>query len=339
MRDRRTFAATTPSILGLAALALAACAAGDVADEDGEEAATASEALATCSAYGAPKAMGTVAWTVPSSSRDAVDEGSGIAASWRHSGIYWLIDDGSAADNGADARFFAVDRNGNARGRYKLSAPAANIDWEDAAVGPCSGAGLGAGSCLYIADIGNNGGGRTKLHVYVTPEPTALAAGFETRTVSNWKKITFSYAGGLTRNAESLLVHPVTGDVYVVTKKGGDAEVFVMRAPVGATVVAQRLAVLPQSRFRNAPFTAADFHPDGRRVILRTSRDGGTFTEIRNTGSRWDDIWATATSQIVGPWAGPPEGQGEAVTYSRSGVALYSFGEGRNRPLHRTGCR
>jgi hypothetical protein len=318
---------------------LALLAAGCAADVPEEDVGASSAALATCTAYGAPVSMGTIEWTVANPSKDQVNEGSGIAASWIHDSVYYVIDDGSAADNGADARFFAIDRTGKARGRFKLSSGAANVDWEDVAVGPCKNAGLGAGSCVFIADVGNNGGGRVKLDLYVMPEPTNTGAGFDTRAVSNWKKFTFQYAGGITRNAESLLVHPVTGDVYVVTKKGGDAEVFKMPAPLTSSMVAQRIALLPQTRFHNAPFTGADFHPDGRRVILRTSKDGGTLTEIRNTGSGWDDVWATATSTVVGPFATPSEGQAEAVTYSRSGVSLYTFGEGTGRDLNRTGCR
>ena len=112
-----------------------------------------------------------------------------------------------------------------------------------------------------------------------------------------------------------------------------------MPAPLATRMVAQKIAVLPEARFRVDFFTGADFHPDGRRLVLRTATDGGTLTEVRNTGASWDDIWKTETSELVGPWTGTPEGGAEAVTYSRSGVSLYTFSEGTNRRLARTGCR
>src|SRR5262245_21722516 len=71
-------------------------------------------------------------------------EASGLAASRTTAGCLW-----SHGDSGAP-EIVAVDTKGKVIGR--VSVPDATlVDWEAMAAGPC-----GSGSCLYVADIGDN---------------------------------------------------------------------------------------------------------------------------------------------------------------------------------------
>src|SRR5687767_2251902 len=78
------------------------------------------------------------------SSLPALPEASGVALSRRSPGLLW-----SHNDSG-EPMVFAVDTAGVAKGRVRV-AGARVTDWEDISVGPCA-----QGSCLYIADIGDN---------------------------------------------------------------------------------------------------------------------------------------------------------------------------------------
>jgi len=95
-----------------------------------------------------------------------ITEGSGIAKSRRHRGVYWVEN-----DSGDSARFFAVDITG------KIVAPPGmtdatykgisvvggkNVDWEDMIL---------EGRNLVISDMGNNGNKRKDLGVYIVAEP------------------------------------------------------------------------------------------------------------------------------------------------------------------------
>ena len=86
-------------------------------------------------------------------------EGSGVALSRRTPGLLW-----SHNDSGPPM-LIALDASGAAKGRVTVAGARVG-DWEDVSAGPCP-----QGSCLYIADIGDNNGVRRSITVYRVPEP------------------------------------------------------------------------------------------------------------------------------------------------------------------------
>lgn len=102
-------------------------------------------------------------------------EASGLTLSHRTPGLLW-----SHNDSGPPA-ILAINASGAVQGRVQVSNATVD-DWEDITAGPCPG-----GSCLYIADIGDNGKGRRNITIYRVPEPqpgdgkTAPAGAFTAR--------------------------------------------------------------------------------------------------------------------------------------------------------------
>jgi hypothetical protein len=86
-------------------------------------------------------------------------EASGLAASRRTPGVLW------AHNDSGDPFVFALTATGGVKGRVFVTG-ARVWDWEDIAVGPCAN-----GTCLYIADIGDNDRRRQSVTIYRTPEP------------------------------------------------------------------------------------------------------------------------------------------------------------------------
>src|SRR4051812_33128574 len=86
----------------------------------------------------------------------AIVEASGIVASRRHPGIFWVHN-----DSGNPPALFAIRRDGTVVREFRIAAP--NIDWEDVA---CDGDGH-----LYLGDIGNNGGLLAVRAIYRIDEP------------------------------------------------------------------------------------------------------------------------------------------------------------------------
>src|SRR5215212_2800505 len=128
-----------------------------------------------------------------------IPEASGIAASQRAPDLFWMINDSGRPG------LFAVDENGQVRGRVNV-AGAELIDWEDVSIGRCDN-----GSCLYIADIGDNDARRSSIKLYRMPEPAAhekarQADGMDVR-----------YPDG-PHDAEAMFVLP-DNNLYVITKE------------------------------------------------------------------------------------------------------------------------
>ena len=77
-------------------------------------------------------------------------------------------------------------------------------------------------SYLYIGDIGDNSERRSEIIVYRVPEPTITAADASStkskpRVTESAEAIHLRYPDGK-HDAETLMVHPVTGSLFIVTK-------------------------------------------------------------------------------------------------------------------------
>jgi len=253
--------------------------------------------------YGPPALLGRLA--------PSVDESSGLAASRRNPGLVWTHN-----DSGDDPLVYCADRQARSCGTWLVTGAAAR-DWEDMAVGPGPEAGR---SYLYLGDIGDNLGDQGRVAVYRVPEPAAPAAPDGRAVTERAERIPLRYADG-PHDAEALLVHPVSGDLYVVTKEPSSAGVYRM----GTGGVLERIATLAVG---SAPVTGADIAPDGRRVALCTYSSGFEL-ELPPGAAGFDDVWR----QPLRPVDLGPRAQGEAVAYRLDGNALLSTSEMAPAPL------
>ncbi|MFD3545297.1 WD40 repeat domain-containing protein [Streptomyces sp. NPDC058655] len=225
-----------------------------------------------------------------------IRESSGLAASRVHPGVYWTHND---SDDGPYV--YAVDAaTGRTVARLTLTGIGTPRDVEAISVGP--------DGRLYVGDVGDNLGGTwDHVWIYRFPEPGEL----RDATVRA-EQITVTYADG-PRNAEALMVHPVTGRVYIASKdesKGGLYEGPERLVPGGSRNVFRRVAAVPW-------VTDGAFSPDGTRLTLR-----GYFT-ARTYG--WRDGRPQGEGERVdAPW----QGQAESVTYTADGRALMFGSEG-----------
>jgi hypothetical protein len=238
----------------------------------------------------------------------AIVEASGLAASVRHPGVFWTHN-----DSGDRARVFALRSDGALAAEIALEGVTAT-DIEDIAVGPCA----EGGSCVFVADIGDNRASRDSVVIHRFPEPETLVGG-----AVGVRSIAFRYEGGA-RNAESLLVDPKSGAIFVVSKqKSGPSGLY--RVPAEGGVAAREGALTPP--LGSNQFTAGSFSRSGDRVALRTYTHA--FLYAVGPGERLAD--ALARPPCVAP--APPEPQGEAVAFTAEG-ALRFVGEGERVPLY-----
>ncbi|THA55811.1 esterase-like activity of phytase family protein [Streptomyces sp. A1136] len=226
-----------------------------------------------------------------------ITESSGLAASRVHPGVYWTHND---SDDGPYV--YAVDSaTGKTVARVTMTGIGRPRDVEAISLGP--------DGQLYVADIGDNRDGTwDHVWIYRFPEPRELAD-----VTVKAEQFTVRYADG-PRNAEALMVHPVTGRVYIASKNertGGLYEGPERLSAEGANVF-RRIADVPW-------VTDGAFSPDGGRLTLRGYFFAKTYP--------WRDGRPEGTGE---PVAAPWQGQAESVTYSPDGSTLLFGSEGVN---------
>jgi hypothetical protein len=259
----------------------------EVTVDGGEDASTGD----FCALCGPVSSKGSVA-------NPALNEASGLVASAVHDNRFY-----SHNDSGDTARFFAIDDSGKDFGVY--SAPAVTaVDWEDIAVGPCP-----SGSCVYVADMGDNAEQRTSYAIYRAAEPSALTAGAHDITMEAFP---FTYPDG-SHNAETLLIHPDTGVITIVTKTATPpAGIYELPMPLtpGVSVKAiKRGTVTPIGK--SPLITGGDLGPRG--ILLRTK----TTVMFFPLGAEQAVSEALLAAPCSAP--APSEVQGEAIAWLRDG--------------------
>jgi hypothetical protein len=146
-----------------------------------------------------------------------------------------------------------------------------------------------------------------------------------------WDRFDFSYEDG-PQNAETLMVHPATGDVYIVTKAIGQSVVYRMKAPQTPDQ-AQVLSSIATLDIPNAGLaTGGAIHPTCERFILRTY--DGLYEFIAPAGAPFESAFAATPAPL--PVASEP--QGEAVTYLPDGKGYATASEGAAPMLHVSMC-
>ncbi|MCA1632181.1 MAG: hypothetical protein LC802_00330 [Acidobacteria bacterium] len=261
---------------------------------------------------------------------DAIRESSGIVASRRNAGLLWTHN-----DSGDGPYLYAFDRRGSKRGVW-LVAGARARDWEDIAAGPGPAEGR---TYLYIGDIGDNDRAREQLVVYRVAEPEVAPADAGSskkspRQTEAAEAIRLKYPDGR-HDAEALMVHPRTGDLYVVTKEAlGAAGIYKLSAPYTTAPVntLQRVGKVGLPGLFGGLITGGDISPDGAHVVLcdyRNAYELSLPTAPAPAAAVFDTVWKQPPLLIeLGERA-----QGESICYGTDGSAVYATSEKRPSPL------
>ncbi len=248
----------------------------------------------------------------------SIREASGVAASRRYGNVLWVHN-----DSGDTNRVFAIATNGAPFATYLLGGAEAD-DWEDIAVGPGP---VADTSYVYVGDIGDNGANRNSIEVYRFPEPEVTTSLLNI-TLTNVDRLEFRYPDSRGENAETLLVDPTNGDIYVVSKDGsGEARVY-RASPPFVPLDRVTMTLVTTLQFGTAPLigdtstTAGDFSPSGDLFAIRTYDTA--YAWRRPAGTTVDAALATAPC----PLPVRSEGQGEAFGFNRDGTGYFTLGEG-----------
>jgi len=240
-----------------------------------------------------------------------IDEASGLAASVTMPGYLWTIQ-----DSGQPNALYLISKDGKSIKQYNVPG-AHNHDWEEVAVGPGPDNGV---SYAYIADIGNNNQPVTATNtIYRIPEITGADASFSENAL---QKITFSYPDG-PRDAEALIVDPVTKDIFVLSKEALNTNIYRLAYPQSTTdvSVAEKVGTVPGVTVA----TAGSISKDGSEIAVRTYL--AVYYWKRNNGETVGQTLAKAATKTL---AVALEPQGEAICFENESKGFYTLSEKGN---------
>jgi hypothetical protein len=271
--------------------------------------------LSSCQAWAQPaeysqgQAIGTV-------TAAEVTEASGMVASRTQPDLLWVHN-----DSGHSASIYAVTPQGTLLASYGV-AGATMRDWEDIALGPGP---KPEQDYLYIGDVGDNQGHRESITVYRIPEPKVQSkptiAPLRTDPAQALRLV---YPDG-PRDAETLLVDPLTKDLYIISKRDLFSRVYHAPYPHSTeSPITLKLVTLMPWGFA----VGGDISPDGQAILVRGMFNASQFKRVSH-----EPLWkAFRGSHERIPIQAEP--QGEAICFDAHRRGYYTLSEGKNQPIY-----
>ncbi len=257
----------------------------------------------------------------------SVPENSGMVYSKTYERMYMINDSGNGN------YFFVTDMKGGLIEKVKING-AKNVDFEGLSYAPC-----GEDKCIYIGDIGDNSEDNTYHHVYIIKELSSFNKSASLKT-----DITFSYEDGVTPNAESLAVHPITGDIYIATKNYSGKSTYlykisksVFSGKSSVSTVAKLVGEIsyttlePSTKIDFTHTTDMAFSPSGSKFILLTDQSR-TVWEFSLDLSKFNYVNVSDTFDHYKVVPVDYLGQEESVTYYNENEFIYTT-EGDETPI------
>jgi hypothetical protein len=250
----------------------------------------------------------------------------GVVASRSTPGAYWTHN-----VSGDGPFIYALNARGAPLGVFRVTGAQAR-DWEDISIGPGP---EPRRSYLYIGDIGDNNEARSEIVVYRVAEPALNAATVKLTksrpgVTAAAEAIRLRYPDGK-HDAETLLVHPASGNIYIVTKVALlDPVVYEAAAPVtpGKPITMRRIGEIRVPSLFGGVLTGGSVSPDGRRVALCDYFQGYELV-LPARSADFNDIWK---QRMTGFDLGKRK-QGEAIAYRLDGKALLATSEGKGASI------
>jgi hypothetical protein len=241
-----------------------------------------------------------------------LDEISGIAASVKNPGHYWVHN-----DSGDDANIYLINSQGNTVATVNI-AGITSRDWEDIAIGPGP---VEGETYIYIGDIGDLDKKFQLKYIYRLAEPVIDTMVLK-QSIRLQKSVastfTFQYADG-NRDAEILMIDPVTKDLFVVTKRETNVQIYTLPFPQvdGDTLLLTKSSVTLPFRMTNG----GDISADGTEILMKNLTTVYYWKREEN-----ESITETLTrSAIQLPYIQEP--QGESIGWRRDGKGYLTVSE------------
>ena len=238
-----------------------------------------------------------------------LSEASGLVVSRSNPELIW-----SHNDSGDQPRLFLVGLTGDDMGEFKLTG-IQNRDWEDMAIGPGPEDGK---TYLYIGDIGDNLGQYKEKTIYRMIEPDISSVDKKTNgEIAGVETIRFEYPDGI-RDAETLMVDPLTKDLYIISKREPSVGIYLLKYPY-STTDSNLLEKVGEIKLSNV--VGGDISANGNEILIKT------YSAIYCWEKKGDEsvgsLLQTEPTRL--PYFREP--QGEAIGWKIDGSGYYTISE------------
>jgi hypothetical protein len=248
-----------------------------------------------------------------------LDEISGIAASRVNTGLYYVHN-----DSGGKSEVYVLD--GKGKTRHTLILPYfVNRDWEDIAVGPGPEPEV---SYVYVGEIGDNKAQYSNIVLYRFREPDLSKVIKKKPTsseIADISAVSIMFEDGA-RDCETLMLDPMNGDVYLVSKREQKVGLYQIKAPLAdaGINVARRILDLDF-----ALAVGGDISPQRDKVIIKTYEK--VYCWSLEPGQEIKDALSQPPTEL--PYVIEP--QGEAICWSADGKKYFTLSEkAKKTPLY-----
>jgi len=243
------------------------------------------------------------------------DEISGIAESIKFKDIIYFHEDKPGKNF-----IYITNKKGEDFGRLVLDG-VTPADWEDMGIGPGP---ISAASYIYIADIGDNNALNPSVTIYRFAEPSLSGLSSATEIhIQEFDKIRVSYSKGST-NAETILVDPLTRDLYILTKENSKSHVYQIPYPQSTT------AIIPSKPIALLGFdylTSGAISTDGQEILLRNKSQIWYWKRAANESI----LNMLSRKPLDAPYAAN-EHQGEAISFKSDRTGFMTISETKGYP-------
>jgi hypothetical protein len=246
-------------------------------------------------------------------SEKEMDEISGITVSNVYTDHIWCHN-----DSGDKARLFLINQKAELVHTVYIE-NVKNRDWEDMAIykNPASGR-----SMIYIADIGDNKAKYDYSQIHIIEEPNLNLDTKET-TVSVSQTITYTYPEG-PRDAETLMIDPANGDIYIISKRENQVGLFKIPFPYpNEKIVAKKITDLPYTYI-----VAGDIASDRSAIVIKDYNSVYHFSLVKD--QKIED--ALLEKPYLPPYVREP--QGESICWSMDSKSFFTLSEESPGKIH-----
>ena len=243
-----------------------------------------------------------------------IAEASGLVASRKNANALWTHN-----DSGGEPKVYLISDRGKTRATYVL-AGVKSRDWEDIAIGPGPEPGK---TYVYVGEIGDNNAQYPIKKIYRFIEPEANDKG-AVDTIRQIETLRVMYPDGA-RDAETLLVDPLTKDVYIISKRERFINIYRSAFPQSTTQLdtLEKLGQIPRERVGILEqVVGGDISPDGKEVLLK-SYVQVFYWQRDNEQTSLTDLLQTEPHLL--PYT--PEPQGEGIGFAADGSGYYTLSE------------
>lgn len=232
-----------------------------------------------------------------------------MVASVTNPGYLWTHN-----DSGNPAEVFLLNAKAEIVMTCKLK-DVKNRDWEDITIGRVSGQ---EGSYLFIGDIGDNDAKYPLKYIYRFAEP--VYTGDDKISIEKFDTLIIQLPDGA-RDTESLATDHKTGDLYLISKREENVNVYWMPVAsliAGDTLVPEKITTLPYHNI-----VAADFSFSGNELLIKTYNEI-LYWSLSNSTTI---LQALKTEPVYLTYK--PEPQGEAIAWSLDLAGFYTLSESK----------